>query len=193
MGEDLQREIIVRNPERLVKFTYSQRLNTQLVLDDFLLKKKKGPSWSRGMRKITWRCVEPGCLYSLVTKEGEIHLEGRHYHPSRPDRYARAHARFLIRQDMAAGESSGSLKSSQVVAKVVDESAPDMQGILTKNGDALVQVARRFRRKIMSLKEEEGREDIHGGSGTQIFFDPNDQVGQYFPASSDVKKSPPSS
>ena len=44
-----------RNPERLVKFTYSQRLNTQLVLDDFLLKKKKGPSWSRGMRKITWR------------------------------------------------------------------------------------------------------------------------------------------
>ena len=45
----------IRNPERLVKFTYSQRLNTQLVLDDFLLKKKKGPSWSRGMRKITWR------------------------------------------------------------------------------------------------------------------------------------------
>ena len=45
----------------------------------------------------------------------------------------------------------------------------------------------------MSLKEEEGREDIHGGSGTQIFVDPNDQVGQYFPASSDVKKSPPGS
>ena len=27
------------------------------------------------------------------------------------------------------------------VFKVVDESAPDMQGILTKNGDALVQVS----------------------------------------------------
>ena len=45
----------------------------------------------------------------------------------------------------------------------------------------------------MSLKEEEGREDIHGGSGTQIFVGRNDQVGPYFPASSDVKKSPPSS
>ena len=45
----------------------------------------------------------------------------------------------------------------------------------------------------MSLKEEEGREDIHGESETQIFVDTNDQVGQYFPASSDVKKSPPGS
>ena len=45
----------------------------------------------------------------------------------------------------------------------------------------------------MSLKEEEGREDIHGESETQIFVDTNDQVGQYFPASSDVKKSQPGS
>ena len=61
----------------------------------------------------------------------------------------------MTRQDLAAGENN--LVSSQVVAKVdhlwlmdwdqetiffkvVDESAPEMQRMLTRNGDALLQV-----------------------------------------------------
>ena len=40
--EDLQQLIIESNPGR-AKFTVSQRLNTQLVLDDYILKKKLGP------------------------------------------------------------------------------------------------------------------------------------------------------
>ena len=37
---------------RSVHFTKSQRDNVQLVLDDFILKKKKGPFLSRGMQVI---------------------------------------------------------------------------------------------------------------------------------------------
>ena len=43
VSEDLQQLILDANPGR-VKFTASQRLNTQLVLDEFVLKKKKGPN-----------------------------------------------------------------------------------------------------------------------------------------------------
>ena len=78
-------------------FTKSQRDNVQLVLDDFILKKKKGPFLSRGMQVInnlvpslktfqviSWRCTVPGCLFTVSTKEGLI-VEGRkpHSHPAR--------------------------------------------------------------------------------------------------------------
>ena len=39
---------------RSVHFTKSQRDNVQLVLDDYILKKKKGPFMSRGMQVINW-------------------------------------------------------------------------------------------------------------------------------------------
>ena len=43
VSTDPQQLILEANPGR-VKFTASQRLNTQLVLEDFVLKKKKGPN-----------------------------------------------------------------------------------------------------------------------------------------------------
>ena len=47
--EDLQQLIVESNPGR-AKFTVSQRLNTQLVLDDYVLKKKLGPE----VRKVSF-------------------------------------------------------------------------------------------------------------------------------------------
>ena len=83
---------------RSVHFTKSQRDNVQLVLDDFILKKKKGPFLSRGLQVsnflrdhclqlfqvISWRCTVPGCPFTATTKEGSI-VEGRkpHSHPAR--------------------------------------------------------------------------------------------------------------
>ena len=43
VSTDPQQLVLEANPAR-VKFTASQGLNTQLILDDFVLKKKKGPS-----------------------------------------------------------------------------------------------------------------------------------------------------
>ena len=47
--EDLQQLIVESNPGR-AKFTVSQQLNTQLVLDDYILKKKLGPE----VRKVSF-------------------------------------------------------------------------------------------------------------------------------------------
>jgi len=69
---DLQKLLVDSNPHRGVKFTLSQRGNTQMSVDDFLLKKKKGPYEVKGMRVINWKCVKETCLFSLVTKEGMI-------------------------------------------------------------------------------------------------------------------------
>ena len=49
--EDLQQLIVESNPGR-AKFTISQRLNTQLVWDDYVLKKKLGPE----VRKVSLIC-----------------------------------------------------------------------------------------------------------------------------------------
>ena len=56
VSEDLQQLILEANPGR-VKFTASQRLNTQLVLDEFVLKKKKGPNMRQvsNMSSMFWR------------------------------------------------------------------------------------------------------------------------------------------
>ena len=50
--EDLQQLIVESNPGR-AKFTVSQRLNTQLVLDDYVLKKKLGPE----VRKVSFSLI----------------------------------------------------------------------------------------------------------------------------------------
>ena len=50
------------NPGR-VKFTASQRLNTQLVLDEFVLKKKKGPN----MREVGLCQQDVFLLYQVFT------------------------------------------------------------------------------------------------------------------------------
>ena len=70
--EDLKNLIISQNPERSIKFLQSQRLNTQMVVDDFILKKKKGPYVSGDHRVINWKCVKDSCHYNVVTWEGEI-------------------------------------------------------------------------------------------------------------------------
>ena len=63
--EDLQQLIMESNPGR-AKFTVSQRLNTQLVLDDYVLKKKLGPE----VRKVSLSlicCVSSIPIYLATT------------------------------------------------------------------------------------------------------------------------------
>ena len=70
--EDLQLLIIQENTDREIKFTFSQRMNTQMVVDNFVLKKKKGPFLTTSGRIINWRCHVASCMYTAVTKEGRL-------------------------------------------------------------------------------------------------------------------------
>ena len=90
--EDLQQLIVESNPGR-AKFTVSRQLNTQLVLDDYVLKKKLGPevrkvsylfniwkaqsSWLlllqlQGYRVVRWICLKKDCPFSVTSHEGVV-------------------------------------------------------------------------------------------------------------------------
>ena len=55
--EDLRAAIVAANPRNRIQFVASQRLNLQMILDGFLLNKKKGPRVTRQGRTINWRCA----------------------------------------------------------------------------------------------------------------------------------------
>lgn len=144
--EDLQSLIISSNPARTVKFTHSQRLNTQLVLDDFVLKKKKGPNLSReGGRVIGWKCTEPTCAYIASTCEGEIQESGRpHCHTAQPELYARKQAYYRVKEDLASGAVEGVTGLVEDVLRETEPSHRQMLGSI----DAMKQAARRYTRKL---------------------------------------------
>jgi len=165
--EELQHMIVTSNQGRSVHFTKSQRDNVQLVLDDFILKKKKGPFLSRGMQVISWRCTVPGCHFTASTKEGSI-VEGRkpHSHPARPDLVVKKEAYARVRR-LVSLEEEASLTSS-TAATLVQEAVGKRQ----QPNDALKQAARRYRRRSSGArsaveKELEGailkQEENHWG------------------------------
>ena len=153
--EDLQNLIINQNPDREIKFTLSQRQNTQMVVDDYVLKKKKGPYKARGGRVINWKCVHDSCQYTAVTWEGQIQDTSRmHNHAPQPELYIKKQARVKIRENIAheIQMSSGSVfyddrPVTTAVYDVVNEADSEVRDMIGSI-DALKQAARRFNRKL---------------------------------------------
>ena len=153
--EDLQNLIINQNPDREIKFTLSQRQNTQMVVDDYVLKKKKGPYKARGGRVINWKCVHDSCQYTAVTWEGQIQDTSRmHNHAAQPELYIKKQARVKIRENIAneIQMSSGSVfyddrPVTTAVYDVVNEADSEVRDMIGSI-DALKQAARRFNRKL---------------------------------------------
>jgi len=150
--EDLQVLIRYQNPSRGIKFTSSQRMNTQLVLDDYVLKKKKGPYQVRGGRVINWRCVQDSCRFTVATCEGQIQDTGRlHNHHSQPELYVKKQSRVKMRENMAQeatnvqGEKENLVNNA--VMDVVTDTDPEVRNMIGSI-DALKQAARRFNRKM---------------------------------------------
>merc|ERR1719500_135031 len=144
VSEELQQLILDANPGR-VKFTASQRLNTQLVLDEFVLKKKKGPTMRQGCRVVNWKCTKAGCLFVAATWEGHLVAGGReHNRPAEPEVYAAKQARARLREGLE--ETGGSV--AEAVDQVVGETPVNL------NVEALKQAARRYTRKFKEGKKE---------------------------------------
>jgi len=146
--EDLQMLICSQNPTRGIKFTYSQRMNTQMMVDDYVLKKKKGPYLSKGGRVVNWKCINDNCRYTVVTWEGQIQDTVReHNHHSQPDLFFKKQARFKIKENIVQEEVDNPNPVANVVMDVVTETSPEMRNKLGSI-DALKQAARRYNRKI---------------------------------------------
>ena len=150
--EDLQGLIIRNNQSRSIKFTMSQRMNTQMVVDDYVLKKKKGPYSTRGGRVINWKCVNDTCQYTAVTWEGEIQDTSRqHNHPAQPELYIKKQARVKIRENIVNEkiQMTEDRPMSNLVNEVVNDTNNDVRDMIG-SVDALKQAARRFNRKLQN-------------------------------------------
>jgi len=149
--DDLQLLIIQQNPERKIKFTFSQRLNTQMVVDDFILKKKKGPYLTKGGRSVNWKCTSDSCQYTAVSWEGGIQ-DGvkKHNHPAQPELYIKKQARVKIRESMTVQVQESATEERPVTNLVMDlvtETRPEQRDMIG-SVDALKQAARRYNRKL---------------------------------------------
>jgi len=160
--EDLQMLIYYQNPTRGIKFTYSQRMNTQMVVDDYVLKKKKGPYLTRGGRVVNWKCINDYCQYTAVTWEGQIQDTARqHNHPSQPELYVKKQARVKIRENMAqevsnvVQEDDNPNPVTNAVMDVVTDTNPEMRDMIGSI-DALKQAARRYNRKLHKDSQQQG-------------------------------------
>ena len=155
--EDLQSLIISNNPQHNIQFTYSYRMNTQMVVSGYLLNKKRGPytTASSGLRTISWKCTMGGCPYYILTLEGTLKDSEvrQHNHEKQPELFTKKEARYkLIKKIAEQGVGSGTPVSHFVLDTVKQETEPD---ILEKIGslDALKQAARRYKRKLKQKDE----------------------------------------
>merc|ERR1719186_1708235 len=153
--EDLQSLIISNNPQNNIQFTYSQRMNTQMEVSGYLLKKKRGPyTASSGLRTINWKCEVGGCPYSALTLEGTLkeNRAKQHNHEKKPELFAKKEAKYKLFKKIA--ERGVDSTMSHFVQK---ETKPD---ILENIGslDALKQAANRYKRK--RIQEDLAVEDV---------------------------------
>ena len=156
--DDLKALIIEGNPERNIKFTLSQRMNTQMVVDDYVLKKKKGPNMSRGGRVINWKCVNDSCSFTAVTWESQLQdVQRKHNHPAQPELYIKKQARVKIRENIVSEMSNlyhEDRPVSNLVNDVVNETNADIRDMIG-SVDALKQAARRFNRKLQNTNNDQ--------------------------------------
>ena len=137
------------NPGRRVRFTLSQRLCPELVVEEYEMKKKKGPDMKEwlGGRSVSWKCTTTGCPYTCHTLEGHITSEvSLHNHPPSPDALVKKEARALMKLKVTRSSDNDKL-IRQLLGSVMPEYRNSL-GTL----ESLQQVARRIKRK----KRQEG-------------------------------------
>ena len=157
--EDLKQKIIECNPEHAIKFTLSQRDNTQMVIDNFLLKKKKGPLRcqinGRDQLRINWRCVIESCEFRLNTCDGMISISGQpHNHTPQPELVLKKEVRAHLKQGMdtlllAAEEGPEEVLQGGSVSSYVADLVKSSDESWWDNMDGHKQAVRRLKRKYM--------------------------------------------
>ena len=162
VSEELQQLIISENPAHSIAFTKSQRNNTQLLLDDFILKKKKGPLLQSGGRAISWKCVDDGCRFTASTWEGRLKCREVHNHPAHPELYIKKVVRSQLRENIAIERDKWeSQPVSGLLQNMVESTEEGVSQVLNKQNDALKQFARRFKRKIAQNTKSSQAKETH--------------------------------
>ena len=129
------------NVDRGIKFTLSHLMNDQMLLDNYLLKKNKGPIDRKKGVTINWQCVSQNCYFRATTVDADIEkTNGNHNHDPNVELFFKREGRLKLKEAVAASDAP----LASVVMNVIGTSD---DAYLTAHGsnEAMKQCARRFK------------------------------------------------
>ena len=179
--EGLQRN----NPERGIKFTLSHMMNDQMLLDNNLLKKKKGPIERVKGLTINWRCVTQNCFFCATTVDCDVeHTNGVHNHDTNVEAFYKREGRIQLKEAVSASD----VPLASVVLNVINSTTDGAYLTAHGSNESMKQCGRRFRKsKFPDLGKQQEIKDLvidplwfevrPGSNETVLLFD-NGAAGQ---------------
>ena len=173
--EGLQRN----NPERGIKFTLSHMMNDQMLLDNNLLKKKKGPIERVKGLTINWRCVTQNCFFCATTVDCDVeHTNGVHNHDTNVEAFYKREGRIQLKEAVSASD----VPLASVVLNVINSTTDGAYLTAHGSNESMKQCGRRFRKsKFPDLGKQQEIKDLvidplwfevrPGSNDTVLLFD----------------------
>ena len=144
ISDNLKEILIEKNVERGVQFTVSQKGNDQMLLDNNVLKKNKGPMTKKKGLTINWVCIMKSCPFKATTIESDI-LPSKHEHNHDPtiEGWHKRVGRAQLKNTAGTVDASLAVVVMDVVAAT---SNPDYV-VAHGSTDSMKQAARRYRKR----------------------------------------------
>lgn len=113
-----------------------------IVLDNNLLKKKKGPIQRQKGLTINWKCVTQNCYFCATTVDDYVeHSNGSHNHEPNIELFHKREGRVLLKESAAGSD----VPLASVVLNVVNATTDEAYVTAHGSNAAMKQCARRFR------------------------------------------------
>lgn len=140
--EYLKVALAEKNVDRGVKFTLSHLMNDQMLLDNYLLKKNKGPIERKKGMTINWQCVSQNCYFRATTVDADLEkTNGGHNHDPNMELFIKREGRLRLKEAVAASDAPLASVVMNVVAGTSEETYLTAHG----SNEAMKQCARRFK------------------------------------------------
>ena len=156
---DYLKDVLVeKNQDRGLKFTLSNLMNDQMLLDNNLLKKNKGPIERKKGLTINWHCITNNCYFRATTVDDDVEREnGSHNHDPNKEEFVKREGRVKLKEAVTLSDAP----LASVVLNVI--AATDNDAYLTAHGsnEAMKQCARRFKQsQFPDLGKQQAIKDL---------------------------------
>jgi len=145
----IKEALMENNKDRGLKFTLSNLMNDQMLLDNFLLRKNRGPITRRKGQTINWSCINRDCFFRTTTVDGQVEpYTGFHNHQENVEKYLKRESRLKLKNALVA--CNDPLKD--VVHSLLDATKNNEELAVQGSDGAIKQCARRFRLSQKKIK-----------------------------------------
>ena len=140
--ENIKVALAENNVDRGIKFTLSHLMNDQMLLDNYLLKKNKGPIDRKKGVTINWQCVSQNCYFRATTVDADIEkTNGNHNHDPNVELFIKREGRLKLKEAVAVSDAPLASVVMNVIAGTSDDTYLTAHG----SNEAMKQCARRFK------------------------------------------------